>query len=674
MCGIVGVLTNTSESSECCTKLLLDGLKKLQNRGYDSAGICTLSGNALFPSLNVTKYASNGFSALDRLNEESCVHLNSTVGIGHTRWATHGEKTDANSHPHVSSDGKFAVVHNGIIENFESLKHFLICNGFVFKSQTDTEVIVNLLSFYYNLEIKSSNGLSPSTNDSILSTISNATSRLKGTWGLAIVCVDNLDAMYCTKNGSPILIGRTDDCVIATSEQSGFPNGVEHYFVLNNFDICTISKNKCSIDDSGETGDCVMTTKSIGDANDNANENSSKGGITIKTNNAYVMNTTTKDKPSLTPAPYIHWTLKELYEQRESINRAIKFGGRIVKPNSVKLGGLNNHEEKLINIDNIIILGCGTSKNAGQASIHYFKEICNFNTVQVFDGAEFCLNDVPKYGKTALLLLSQSGETKDLHRCISLAKDNDLFTIGVVNVVDSMIAREVDCGCYLNAGAEVAVASTKSFTSHIIVLSMIAIWFSSIHNIYPEKRQEYITDLFKLDECIASTLDQLENRIEEMIPLFTVPLDSEIIGGTTLCNSCFILGKGPNESIANEAALKMKEISYIHSEGYSSSSLKHGPFALLGDNFPVVLIIPDDQHYAKNVNTYHKIKARNANVMVVANSIFEYAENVLYVPFNKTYSNILSVIPLQMLAYKLSIKKGVNPDMPKNLAKVVTVD
>jgi glucosamine--fructose-6-phosphate aminotransferase (isomerizing) len=262
-------------------------------------------------------------------------------------------------------------------------------------------------------------------------------------------------------------------------------------------------------------------------------------------------------------------------------------------------------------------------------------------------------------------LLSQSGETKDLHRCIQLAKTRDVFTIGVVNVVDSLIAREVDCGCYLNAGREVGVASTKSFTSQCIVLSMIAIWFAQLHHINIEKRQSYIKDLQLLSTHIGELLDGLETRIEQLLPIF---LNRD---------SCFILGKAQQESIAREASLKVKEISYIHTEAYSSSSLKHGPFALLEKGFPVILLIPNDEHYNKNRNAYHEIQSREANIIVVTDAIDDNdleSENTIYVPQNKTYSAVLTAIPLQMLAYLLAVSKGINPDIPKNLAKVVTVE
>ena len=612
MCGIVGILTNNYD----CFSHLLNGLKKLQNRGYDSAGICSINKDFI-----VDKYASsNDISGIQKLENMANKHISSKIGIGHTRWATHGEKTDTNSHPHLSSDNKFVVVHNGIIENFENLKNMLIENGYKFNSQTDTEVISNLLAYNYTIY-----------NNDILITINETIQQLHGTWGLAIMCIDYPNNLYCTKNGSPILIGQTDNYIMATSEQSGFSDEIKKYIILNNFDICIITKN---------------------DNND----------LIIQTNHKYDLKSISIQSFSLKPDPYPHWTIKEIYEQKESIQRAISFGGRILNVDSVKLGGLDSKKNELMEIENIILLGCGTSYNAGLLCVHYFKDLCNFNTVQIFDGAEFGINDVPKKGKTALLLLSQSGETKDLHRCITIAKKYNLFTIGVVNVVDSLIAREVDCGCYLNAGKEVAVASTKSFTSQIILLSMISIWFSQNHFINKDKRIEYIKDLYNLDNCISELFNNLETNIEKICPLF----DKQ--------RSCFILGKGQNEALANEASLKIKEISYIHSEGYSSSSLKHGPFALLCDNFPVILLMPNDQNFDKNLNAYHEIKSRNANVIIITDKKIDGVENVIYIPVNKNYNSLLSIIPLQMLAYKLSVNKGINPDMPKNLAKVVTVE
>ena len=554
MCGIVGVITTENN----CFDILINGLKKLQNRGYDSAGICSIDID--IESINndsfiLHKYAStNETSALTKLEAHSQDYNMLHVGIAHTRWATHGAKTDENSHPHISMDGKFVLVHNGIIENYKELKDMLITYGYIFKSQTDTEVIVNLLSYLHN-NIEES--------DSIVHTINLATEMLCGTWGLAIMYLNTPNILYCLRHGSPLLISKNDTSVIVTSEQSGFGENNREYIVLKSNEICIIEKmnNKININ--------IDYTK-------------------------YELKQITIVDKSISPYPFPHWTLKEIYDQKHSIGHSIGLGSRLLSATEVKLGGIDNKKDVLREIDNIILLGCGTSYHAGMLGVHYFKELCEFNVVLLFDGADFGELDIPRYGSTAVILLSQSGETKDLHRCLDIAKKHNLFTIGVVNVVDSLIAREVDCGCYLNAGREVAVASTKSFTSQVIVLSMIAIWFAQIKHINVEKRIEYISDLKKLQQHVIDMLDKFDvddNIISELLPLFN---QSSSNFNSNSNSSCFILGKGKAESIAREGSLKIKEISYIHTEGYSTSSLKHGPFALLCEGFPVILISPND--------------------------------------------------------------------------------
>jgi glucosamine--fructose-6-phosphate aminotransferase (isomerizing) len=296
--------------------------------------------------------------------------------------------------------------------------------------------------------------------------------------------------------------------------------------------------------------------------------------------------------------------------------------------------------------------------------MHFFKQICNFNTVQVFDGAEFNEYDIPKLGNTAFILISQSGETKDLHRCIEIAKNNNIITIGIINVVDSLIAREVDCGIYCNAGKEVGVASTKAFTGQVTCLSMAAIWFAKLHDLNSKKRTKMISDLHNLSNDIKMTLDICSEKINEI---------SKKIQATNM----FILGKGSDEYIAKEGALKIKEISYIHSEGYSSSSLKHGPFALLDETFPVIILNLDQKHRSKTLNCYQEVLSRKSPILFITNDetiLNEIQSEYILIPENKTYASLLGIIPIQLLAYFLSINRGINPDKPKNLAKVVTVE
>ena len=616
MCGIFGILTILKNHN--IKRIIIDALIQLQNRGYDSSGLCTLYNNIF----DIHKYASTAeLSSIDKLLNINLENDNSNIGIGHNRWATHGAKNDINAHPHLSNDKRFVLVHNGIIENYLILKNFLISNGYIFYSQTDTEIIVNLLSYYYNIY-----------NDTFIA-IKNTIVKLEGTYGIIIMNNSEDNKIYAVRNGSPLLVGYNDDYAIITSEQSGFCNMLNTYITLHNDDICIITNNN--------------------------------NKININTTNHYIEKRVNVAKYDLTPSPFNHWTIKEINEQPDIIMSAINKGGRIKNNSEVKLGGVEQYLEILKEINNIIILGCGTSFHAGLYGSYFFKNICNFNTVQVFDGAEFNYLDIPKIGKNAFILISQSGETKDLHRCIDIAKKHNIFTIGIINVVDSLIAREVDCGIYCNAGREIGVASTKAFTSQVICISLLSIWFAQIHNINEIKRKNMIKDLYNLENDFKNTIEKIDNKIKELSK------------SMTKYNNLFLLGKGPDEYIAKEGSLKIKEISYIHSEGYSSSSLKHGPFALLDIDFPTIILSLHNEHKAKTLNCFEEVYSRNSPIILITNDInlnINKKCEIINIIKNNSYGSLLGIIPLQLLAYYLSIHKGINPDIPKNLAKVVTVE
>ena len=630
MCGIFGILTTKSNKENIYDKII-DGLFQLQNRGYDSSGLSVLNKD----KIETYKYASTATeSSLDKLKNLNLTYCESDEiyqGIGHNRWATHGIKNDANAHPHLSNDNNFAIVHNGIIENYAILKQFLVENGYIFYSQTDTEVIVNLISYYYNI-----------SNDTF-NALQSVIEKLEGTYGIILLDVFNPDKIYCVRNGSPLLIGKNEDCVIITSEQSGFCNLISNYITLNTDDICVIKR-----------------------AEDKSNE------LIIKTFHNYMHKNVNIVERDLTPYPYEHWTLKEINYQSTCVLNAINNGGRIKNQCEVKLGGLEQHINILKDIDNIIILGCGTSFYAGLYGMYYLKKMCNFNSVQVFDGAEFNENDICKIGKTAVILISQSGETKDLHRCIDISKQNNLVTIGIINVVDSLIAREVDCGIYCNAGVEVGVASTKSFTSQVVCLSLISIWFAQIHNINENKRVKMISDLHNLSYDFKNTIDD----VLEQVKIVAHNLKKSDV------KNMFLLGKGSDEYVAREGSLKIKEISYVHAEGYSASSLKHGPFALLDENVPVIILNLETIYTSKIINCLQEVSSRNSPIILITNqgsklhSLTNSLQNVVTINVreNTSYSSLLGAIPLQLIAYYLSIEKGINPDKPKNLAKVVTVE
>ena len=652
MCGIVGVIVRQNRIADrkpkCCTKTsavdkssetgcftqLIDGLKQLQNRGYDSVGVCTINTDkdedAEFVIDKMASSAHCTKSIVDVLEGCGPRHQCAAVGIAHTRWATHGPKTNINAHPHNDCFDRFSLVHNGIIDNYQSLKDMLIAEQFSFKSETDTEVIVNLLSREY------------AKCKDVKKAIRATQEQLSGTFALCILCIYEPNTLYCVRRGSPLLVGVTSDVAIVTSEQLGFNGMMSNYYVIENDDLCMLSRQ--------EDGKIKFETEK---------------GLSKK------MTVDPNAHTDLKLSNFPHWTIKEIYEQSDSCSRAFSNGGRLLNNAKVKLGGFYGHEQHLVQIEHLILLGCGTSYHAGLIASHYFKDLCGFTTVQLFDGAEFTNNDIPKNGRFGCILLSQSGETRDLYNCIQIVRNhngtnptNTGYLIGVVNVVDSLIAREVDCGVYLNAGREVAVASTKAFTAQLTVLMLIAIWFSQAKEINYTKRKKYIHEIRQLQQNLVETLSISKSIVEQCAGLFTFP-------------SCFILGKGTGEGLAREAALKIKEIAYIHAEGYSSSSLKHGPFALLQGDFPVVILGLDNDHYDKSLNALEEIKSRGAKIIFITNrdTDVKKADYVIKLPHDTKHTgDILSIVPLQLLAYELSVARGLNPDFPRNLAKVVTVE
>jgi len=607
MCGIVGYLGSNNYN-----EFVISGLKLLQNRGYDSVGISCIHDN----KLHTTKFAStNTNNSLDLLEAELVSENYSTLAIGHTRWATHGGKTDINAHPHHDNKDRVAVVHNGIIENYNELKMRLEGLGYSFRSQTDTEVIAVLLGYYLD------NG------EPMDAAIKHTVEELQGTWALSIIHKEHSNKMWITRNGSPLLLGIDEEFVMVASEHIAFGNYINKYIVLDNHDIIEITKTERQI----------KYNKNI---------------------HRYKINDKPTSNIELSPTNQPHWTIKEILEQPDSILRAMNNGGRIENNVTVKLGGLDSSRARLLDANHLILLGCGTSYHSGMWALDIFKQLDIFDTVSIYDGAEFQVRDIPKKGKTAVILLSQSGETRDLHQCIQIARDYDMVSIGVVNVIDSLIARETECGVYLNAGREVAVASTKSFTNQCVILSMIAVWFSQNRGTCIEKRKKIIADLRNISFQIQSIItDANMSKIRT--------LAAELAGSPSM----FLLGKGQNQAIAMEGALKLKEVAYIHAEGYSSSALKHGPFALIVPNLPIIILDIDEENHDKNRNAYQEVLAREAKVICITSN----STGDLVIENNKTFGGILANVYLQLLGYYIAIEMGHNPDFPKNLAKVVTV-
>lgn len=629
MCGIFAFLGYDFDIDK-----LYQNLSILQNRGYDSAGISSID---KFEFL-IHKYASTNEETAFKLLEPHIKEYGKVNNlISHVRYSCIGVPSDINSHPHVDYTGIFSLVHNGIIENYSSLKSELLSKSIKFNSETDSEVIVNLIGYYYSIKnnLKEENDLEEQNDsDRARNAIVKAINRLEGTWGLVIQCLNEPNKLFCVRHGSPLLVGINDNYAMIASEQSGFSNYVKNYISLNNHDLVELKK---------DNGKIVM---------DNIKK--------------YELLDVKIEKFALTPDPFPHWTLKEIHEQFESSFRTMGMGSRLKDDKHVKLGGLDDAHLEILDINNLIILGCGTSYHAGLYSCELFKKISGFDTVQVFDGGEFTNLDIPKKGKTGLLLLSQSGETRDLLHCVNIGKNLGLVMIGVINVVDSAIARDVHCGVYLNAGKEVGVASTKCFTSQVIALSMIACWFSQNRNINELGRMEIIKNLRSLPYDIKNTITNTNNiciKVAEYLSNY---------------ESGFLLGKGQNKAIAMEGALKIKEIGYVNTNGYSTSSLKHGSYALIFKGFPTILLLPNDSMFQRNNSVGEELKSRNSFVISITDMNNEYIKDtydiVIQVPRNNSFYGIISNICLQLIAYNVALIKGNQIDRPRNLAKTVTVD
>lgn len=603
MCGIIACICHDN-----VVKYLIEGLKILQNRGYDSAGITSVQSNCLI----TTKYASSGTTsdAINKLEKTSDIH-DSCIGIAHTRWATHGGKTDFNAHPHHDQNNRIALVHNGVIENSNELKDELIQKGFIFKSETDTEVIVQLISSYLELDL--------------LEATKKAISRLRGTWGLVIIDKSNPAELIAAKNGSPLLIGQTPDRIFIASEAAAFSRYAKQYVSLENGDVVKIKIGEPLI------GKNILLSS--------------------------------EENIQLNPSPFLHWTIKEIFEQPEAISRALNYGGRLIDESSVKLGGLEENKDSLLTIDNLIISACGTSLNAALYGAGLMRYLQCFSSIQVVDSAELTSEYFTQ--KSGLLVLSQSGETKDVHRALNMAIELNVPVFSVVNSVGSLIALTTKCGVYLNAGREMAVASTKAFVSQVVVLALISVWFSQNRS-ENQKRRIIVDNLLRLSINFGISLHRVRDQCRK--------ISSDLISSEHL----FILGKGLSHSIALEGALKIKEISYIHAEGFSGGALKHGPFALIDLNVrtPVILIVLDDQHFNFMCTAVEEVKARGASTIVITNShkFKSKVDHIILIPSNDILTPLMAVVPLQLIAYELALLKNIDPDKPRNLAKAVTVD
>ena len=565
MCGITAILGNFEYS------LIINSLKQLQNRGYDSAGLSILDKNKYIFHKEINK------ESIDLLKEKYLDNHKFNNIIAHTRWATHGVISKNNCHPHISNNLEISLVHNGIIENYLELKNFLVNKNYIFTSETDTEVIVNLIE-YYNIN-----------SNSFDDAINNALCKCNGTWGLVIQYIKEPDILYVVKKGSPLLIGKTEKYSIITSEISGFNNLINNYHELDSNKLYKINNNY----------------------NNLINYN-----LCIKS-----IELNSKDN-------YEHYMIKEINQQKNIIQNITCNGSRI-KNNNIIFGGIDKYKNKILECDNLVLLGCGTSYHSCLYSMYHIKKMCKFKHIVAIDACNYEEYLIPN-GKNCYVFVSQSGETKDLYKILE-GKKKDI-TIGIINVVDSLIARNVTCGIYLNIGKETSVASTKAFLGQSLVLVLLGLSLMNNNKILLDN---YLCDLRKLEEIIE------------------IELNKEII--IEKINNGFILANSTLLPIAMEAALKFKEITYSHIEALSTNSLKHGPLALVTDDNFINIILGD------NESVKQEILARDGKII---NIILNY-ENL--------FNDLLYIIHLQRYNYILSIEKGIDPDYPRNLAKVVTV-
>ena len=611
MCGIVGYI-----GSRSAREIIINGLKRLEYRGYDSAGMALVNGDT-----RIFKCKGRVKDLEEMVNQSS---FDGTVGMGHTRWATHGEPNELNAHPQVSCKGNFIVVHNGIIENYARLKRHLESRGIEFSSQTDTEVLANLIEHLY---------LEGDLNAEQAITL--ALNRVEGAYGLVIICKQEADKLFAARKGSPLVIGVGDGENFIASDATPIVEYTQRVIYMNDDDLAIIKKDEL-----------ILKTIRPGNKELEVKELDLKIGEIDKEG-------------------FAHFMLKEIYEQPRAIHDT--FRGRVLPDYSgIMLGGLHDVIETLVQSERIIIIACGTSWHAGLLGEYLFEEYTRI-PVEVEYASEFRYrNPIIKKGDI-VIAISQSGETADTLAAVKLAKEKGAKVIGVCNVVGSSIPRETDAGVYTHAGPEIGVASTKAFTTQVTVLAMMA--FEVGHQkgiISASDYKELITELVSIPEKIEKALKVNEQALE-LAKKYQHTLNA------------LYLGRGYLFPVALEGALKLKEISYIHAEGYPAAEMKHGPIALIDENMPVVVVATKDDTYEKIISNIQEIKARKGNVIAIVTEgdelIRKMADYVLEVPETlPAFSGLLAVIPLQLLSYHIAVLRGCNVDQPRNLAKSVTVE
>lgn len=610
MCGIVGYI-----GTKQAAPLIVAGLKRLEYRGYDSAGVCVLSEDQMHIEKRAGKVAEL----------ESAVSIDGmvgTVGIGHTRWATHGVPNDENAHPHTDSEGNIALVHNGIIENYLTIKKKLVNAGYTFRSDTDSEVLAVFIGMLYT------------TLGNLEQAVRTALSEVEGTFGLVVISTHEPDMVIAARRGSPLILGIGNNEYLVASDAAAVISHTRQVVYLNENEMAILRRDGFST----KTIENIDTDSQIEEISYEL-EQIEKGG-------------------------YEHFMLKEINEQPITFRDGFR-GRLLVDEGTVRLGGIAGVADILRSAKRIIITACGTSWHAALVGEYLIEHLARI-PVEVEYASEFRYRNPIIFPDDVVIAISQSGETADTLAAIREAKLKGATVLGMVNVVGSTIARETDAGVYLHAGPEIGVASTKAFTSQLCVLTQFALYLGRMRGVSAEQGMTIAAELAMIPDHISSILSTAQ-EIQEIA--------REYANATNF----LYLGRGYNFPVALEGALKLKEISYIHAEGYPAAEMKHGPIALIDENMPVVFIAPQDEIYHKVLSNIEEVRARRGKVIVIANEddkhVADLANHVIRIPRTlPMLTPILASVPLQLLAYYIAVDRGCNVDMPRNLAKSVTVE
>jgi glucosamine--fructose-6-phosphate aminotransferase (isomerizing) len=618
MCGIVGYIGKKEAAP-----LLIEGLRRLEYRGYDSAGLCTLTDHIL----QVRKAAGRVDQLAAAVQRQP---LPGVVGISHTRWATHGAPTDANAHPHLDQSERIAVVHNGVIENYDRLKERLLAAGHTFRSQTDTEVLAHLIGEHYERLAAAPAGPAHPLTQAVM----NALREVIGTYGIAVLCCEHPDVLVAARRGSPLIVGVGEGEHFLASDVSAIVAHTRQVIYLNDYDVVTLTRDGYTHDSLGVNTAALQVSQIEFDAG--AVE---KGG-------------------------FPHFMLKEIFEQPRSIQNALR--GRVDHAEAMpRFGGLNMTPAELRAVDRVVITACGTSWHAGLVGEYLFEEFAQLPT-EVEYSSEFRYRNAPLDKHTLVLAITQSGETADTLASLREARRRGHKVLALCNVVGSTIAREADGGIYLHAGPEIGVASTKAFTSQVAVLTLLALLFGRLRTLSHTRAQA----VFQALEAVPGQIEQILQQNDEIRRIARKYAQAE---------DFLFLGRGCNYPVALEGALKLKEISYVHAEGYPAAEMKHGPIALIDEHTPSVMLVPRDALHDKTLANLEEIKARNGPVIALAtrgdDGVARKADDVIFLPptLDPVFP-LLAAVPLQLLAYHIAVARGCDVDKPRNLAKSVTVE